>query len=242
MKTLARSGWLQAGLLMLGLLLIAVWSLDALESRAFQSAASVGLDAAGREAATAPSNAPPCDGATGGLRPPEPPGQARDERDVLGRIEIPRLRIHAIVAEGSDASTLRHAVGHVESTALPGAPGNVALAGHRDSFFRGLGGVHKDDLIRFETREATYAYRVAWTEIVDPRRVDVLAATATPSLTLITCYPFQWVGHAPKRFVVRAVLVGTRGEDPGHPAAPAADAAERRRHVRHARSTAAVEE
>jgi sortase A len=126
---------------------------------------------------------------------------------VLGRVEIPRLGISAIVADGTDAKTLGRAVGHIPTTALPGRPGNCALAGHRDTFLRGLGGVRPRDVIRVVTLEGTYAYQVAWTEVVDPRRVDVLDSTATRSLTLVTCYPFVFVGHAPKRFVVRATQI-----------------------------------
>jgi sortase A len=140
---------------------------------------------------------------------------------VLGRIEIPRLGITAIVAEGSDAKTLKRAVGHISSTELPGSPGNCALAGHRDTFLRGLGGVRVNDVIRIVTLERTYTYQVEWSEVVVPRRIDVLDSTATRSLTLITCYPFAFVGHAPQRFVVRARQVedSTAIEDGGpfHP-------------------------
>jgi sortase A len=124
--------------------------------------------------------------------------------DVIGRIEIPRLHIGAIVAEGADVGTLRRAVGHIPSTARPGSPGNCALAGHRDTFLRGLGAVRSRDVIRVVTTDRTYTYRVEWSAVVEPRRVDVLDSTATRSLTLITCYPFVFAGHAPRRFVVRA--------------------------------------
>ena len=90
------------------------------------------------------------------------------------------------------------------STALPGRPGNCALAGHRDTFLRGLGGVRVNDVIRVVTLERTYTYQVEWSVVVEPRRVDVLDSTATRSLTLVTCYPFRFIGHAPQRFVVRA--------------------------------------
>jgi sortase A len=125
-------------------------------------------------------------------------------RRALGRIEIPRLGISGMIAEGTDNATLKRAVGHVRSTSQPGEAGNVGLAAHRDGFFRGLGGVRKDDLIRIVTPRGTFSYRVEWSVVVDPHRIDVLDATAERSLTLITCYPFNWIGHAPKRFVVRA--------------------------------------
>jgi len=133
---------------------------------------------------------------------------------AIGRIEIPRLRIGAIVAEGSDLQTLKHAVGHITSTALPGSPGNCALAGHRDTFLRGLGRIRVNDLIRVVTPERAYTYQVEWTEVVEPHHVEVLDSTATRSLTLITCYPFAFVGHAPRRFVVRARQVQEVEEPP----------------------------
>jgi sortase A len=125
-------------------------------------------------------------------------------RGVIGRLEIPRLRIEAMVAEGTDAKTLDRAIGHVRETALPGKPGNVGLAGHRDTFLRGLGDVRADDVIRIVTAERTYTYEVQWTKVVEPDRVDTLDPTAKPSLTLVTCYPFAYVGRAPQRFLVRA--------------------------------------
>ncbi len=130
---------------------------------------------------------------------------------VLGRIEIPRLQIQAIVAEGSDARTLERAVGHVSSTASPGSPGNCGLAGHRDTFFRGLGRVRADDLVRFVTPERTFTYQVEWSRVVEPRRVDMLDSTSAPSLTLVTCFPFRFVGRAPRRFVVRARQIEAAG-------------------------------
>lgn len=109
-----------------------------------------------------------------------------------------------MIAEGSDVGTLRLAVGHISSTAQPGAPGNCALAGHRDTFLRKLRGVRVNDVVRIVTSVHTYTYEVRWTEVVEPQRIDVLDSTATRSLTLITCYPFTFVGHAPRRFIVRA--------------------------------------
>ena len=123
---------------------------------------------------------------------------------VLGRIEIPRIGISAIVREGVDDATLAVAVGHVPGTALPGERGNMALAGHRDSFFRALRHIRVDDTIRFRSSESRYDYRVDSTEVVGPNETRVLHATGGPVLTLVTCYPFGYVGPAPDRFVVRA--------------------------------------
>jgi len=122
----------------------------------------------------------------------------------LGRIEISSIGLAAMIMEGTDGRTLRHAVGHIPGTPLPGQQGNVALAGHRDTFFRGMRNIHKDDEITLTTLYGYYRYRVDSTQVVEPRDTQVLAATADDFLTLVTCYPFYFVGPAPKRFIVRA--------------------------------------
>jgi LPXTG-site transpeptidase (sortase) family protein len=131
------------------------------------------------------------------------------EGDLVGRIKIPRVGVSAIVLHGVGKKTLRRGVGHIPGTALPEHGGNVGLAGHRDSFFRGLKDIRTDDTIEITTPEGTFEYRVEWTKIVRPRDTDVLEAEeGTPSLTLVTCYPFYYVGSAPKRFIVRAHRIG----------------------------------
>lgn len=122
----------------------------------------------------------------------------------LGRIEISRIGIAAMVMEGTDYTTLRHAVGHIPRTALPGQQGNVAIAGHRDTFFRGLRNVRLDDVITLTTLQGSYRYRVDSTLVVEPREIWVLKDTGGATLTLVTCYPFNFVGPAPQRFIVRA--------------------------------------
>ena len=126
---------------------------------------------------------------------------------VLGRIEIPRIGVTAIVREGVDDSTLAIAVGHISGTARPGERGNMALAGHRDSFFRALRDIRLHDTIRIVTVEQSFEYVVDSTEIVGPEDTRVLDPTGDTVLTLVTCYPFTYVGHAPNRFIVRASLV-----------------------------------
>ena len=126
------------------------------------------------------------------------------EGSPLGRIEIKSIGLVAMLMEGVDGRTLRHAVGHIPDTPLPGQRGNVALAGHRDTFFRGLRNIHTDDEITLVTLNGSNRYRVDSTQVVEPNDIKVLAATAEDSLTLVTCYPFYFVGPAPKRFVVRA--------------------------------------
>jgi len=125
--------------------------------------------------------------------------------ELLGRLEIPSVGVSSVVLEGDDEQTLRRAVGHISDTAFPGDPGNIALAGHRDSFFRGLRRIHVGDEIRLTTLNGVFVYRVLSTAIVEPSQVGVLEASTKPVLTLVTCYPFSYIGAAPKRFIVRAI-------------------------------------
>jgi len=151
------------------------------------------------ETAEAPQLAPPAN-APPAATPPGP-------RSVIGRLEIPRLNLAVMVREGADERTLSRAVGHIPGTALPGNVGNVGLAGHRDTFFRALRNIRADDTIKLETTAGTYRYIVKSTRIVTPRDVSVLNASGGETLTLVTCYPFYYVGSAPKRFIVRAALM-----------------------------------
>ncbi len=131
-------------------------------------------------------------------------------RALVGRLEVPRLGMKTIVREGVDSGTLRRAVGHVPETALPGQPGNAALAGHRDTFFRPLKHIRKDDRIKVTMPDGVHEYRVTETRVVAPEDVSVLAPTEDPTLTLVTCYPFTFIGSAPNRFVVRATRIDER--------------------------------
>jgi sortase A len=127
--------------------------------------------------------------------------------DLVGRLEIPRIGVRAIIAEGIDSRTLRRAVGHLPGTAMPGEDGNVVIAGHRDTFFRALKEVRPDDILRITTPHGRFEYVVQITAVVEPTRTDVLSPTGEPSVTLVTCYPFYLVGNAPDRFIVRARLL-----------------------------------
>jgi len=130
---------------------------------------------------------------------------ATKDGSVIGRLTIPRLNLSAMVREGVGAKTLSLALGHVPSTAVPGEKGNVAVAGHRDTIFRSLRGIRKNDEIRFETPSSgSYVYQVSSIEIVDPTDVSVLQPSRDSELTLVTCYPFYYVGSAPQRFIVKA--------------------------------------
>jgi len=142
-----------------------------------------------------------------GARPAAAASTPAATRRVLGRLEIPTLGVSTIVREGEDARTLQLAVGHIAGTALPGTAGNMGLAGHRDTFFRRLREIDVGDVIRLVAVEGTYTYVVESTQIVDPDDVWVLDPTPEPSLTLVTCYPFTYIGSAPERFIVRARMI-----------------------------------
>jgi len=143
---------------------------------------------------------------------PEPTPPA-PRTDLVGRIEIPRLNLRAIIAEGIDSRTLRRAVGHLPGTPMPGEEGNVVLAGHRDTFFRALKDIRAEDVVRITTPRGRFEYLVEATAVVEPTRTDVLDPTSEPSVTLVTCYPFYLVGEAPDRFVVRARLIAANAGD-----------------------------
>jgi LPXTG-site transpeptidase (sortase) family protein len=143
---------------------------------------------------------------------------------VVGRIEIPSLGVSTIIKDGEDAQTLRLAVGHIAGTAMPGGDGNVGLAGHRDTFFRRLRDVKAGDRIRLVTTDGVFTYLVERTRVVEPDDVSVLDQTPEPALTLVTCYPFTYIGAAPQRFIVQARLAyAQRADVPLEPASgPAA--------------------
>lgn len=212
--------WLERILLLVGILCLGGWTFAWLDARYTQYRDGQILDEALSAGATTPE-APPAREtdsldtfrqASRESRPPLPEGA------LVGRIEIPRLGVSTIVLEGVDDQTLRRGAGHIPETSLPGGGGgNVGIAAHRDSFFRALKDIRKNDIVRLETLQGTFSYRVDWTQIVLPEDTQVLDETGTPALTLVTCYPFYYVGSAPKRFVVRAQRV----DDPAAPAAAA---------------------
>ena len=126
-------------------------------------------------------------------------------KGIVGRIAIPRLHIAAIVEEGVDDATLSRAVGHIPGTAFPGEPGNIGIAGHRDTFFRALKDLQPHDQIDFTTHTGRYHYTVESLSVVEPDNVSVLESTGARDLTIVTCFPFQYIGNAPRRFIVHAV-------------------------------------
>ena len=137
------------------------------------------------------------------------PRPAVKEGDVLGRMDIPRLGVSVAVLQGTSSRMLRRGVGHIEGTPLPWEPGNSGIAGHRDTFFRDLKDVRINDEIEFQTAAGLFRYQVDWVKVVAPDDTSVLTRSSDTALTLVTCYPFYFVGPAPNRFVVRATQVST---------------------------------
>jgi sortase A len=127
--------------------------------------------------------------------------------DPFGKISIPRIGLSAIVAEGIDERTLGHAVGHFPASSTPENLGTVALAGHRDTFFRGLSRVRVKDRITLETPQGKYQYEVVRTRVVGPEHIELVESSSESDLTLVTCFPFHYIGPAPKRFIVQAIRV-----------------------------------
>lgn len=177
--------WLQRLFFAAGFLILGYCGADWLNSRLHQYQGNLDLDRMLNHHAVVPDSKIP----DGGL---------------IGRVEIPKLHLSAVIFQGSNSTILDQGVGHVDSTALPGQPGNVVLAAHRDTFFRVLRNIQTGDMVMVTTDSGPRAYEVESTEVVKPTEVSVLNPTAEPTLTLITCYPFYYVGHAPKRFIVRA--------------------------------------
>ena len=129
--------------------------------------------------------------------------------DPTGVLRIPRLRLEVPIFEGTDELVLNRGVGRIEGTATPGSPGNLGIAGHRDGFFRVLKDIEPGDVISVEHLGGETEYRVTETFIVDPDETWVLQDGGDAMLTLVTCYPFYFVGHAPQRFIVRGIVAGT---------------------------------
>jgi sortase A len=131
------------------------------------------------------------------------------DTNFIGELDIPRLNVSAAVLVGEDADVLAGAVGYLPETPLPWEHGNSAFAAHRDRIFRPLAGIRLGDEIRLATRHGDFRYMVSHTLIVNEDAVWVLDNAEDVDLTLITCYPFVFVGHAPQRFVVRAKKVSS---------------------------------
>lgn len=177
----------------IGAILIVIFLYDWVDARAYQVRYARHFDSFERSENAAPS-----------AQSSQPPQAG----SAIGKIQVPRLGLSVVVLEGDDGRTLRLGAGHIPGTALLGQRGNAVVAAHRDTFFRPLHLVQSGDLIRVLTEHGSYNYRVELTEVVSPDDVRVLEPTTEPTLTLVTCYPFFYVGPAPQRYVVRALLLG----------------------------------
>jgi sortase A len=196
-------GWrrLERLLVLAGVWLLAAWTYATVEAYVYQVRENRELDAILQSAPARAAHASADSAPRLASRRIPAPGAA------FGRIEVPRLGISTVMRAGSDAKTLRLAVGHIPGTAWPGERGNMGLAGHRDTFFRRLRDIRPDDEIRVVTPDATLVYKVSRTLVVEPRDVWVLDERSGESLlTLVTCYPFTYIGNAPQRFIVQAEL------------------------------------
>jgi len=148
----------------------------------------------------------------------------QDTGRAIAILSIPSIDLTVPVFDGTGPVILNRGVGRIAGTARPGEPGNLGIAGHRDGFFRGLKDVAPGDTIELETAGGRFEYAIRWIRIVAPDDVSVLAPSTKRELTLVTCYPFYFVGKAPKRYIVRAELVrreaarGSSGDGPEDPA------------------------
>ena len=179
--------WAQRALFACGILLLGYCAFALVDAWTFQRRESMNLDRLLSDRRAASGGAPAA--ATNGL---------------IGRMEIPRLGLSVVVVEGVGRTTLRRGVGHIPGTALPGEDGNVGLSGHRDTFFRPLKDLRIKDEIQISTLKGDFMYEVESLRVVEPSDVRVLEPARENVLTLVTCYPFFYIGAAPKRFVVRA--------------------------------------
>lgn len=141
----------------------------------------------------------------------------------LAVLNIPAINLEVPVLEGTDDFTLNRAVGHIEGTPVPGKSGNVGIAGHRDGFFRGLKDIHQGDAIELHTKKDEVRYIVDEILIVSPEDVSVVRPRSESSLTLVTCYPFYFVGSAPKRYIVHASIVNSRDRPNAQGQSPSAE-------------------
>lgn len=220
--------WCRYPFLLIGFIALAYWSYVLLEAKVFQAyetwrfqqaLKSVTPPNSSHESSNSliPATPPPGTGNVG----TESRGMAGPNGSILGRIEISSIGLSVMILEGTDGRTLRRGVGHISGTALPGEPGNVAFAGHRDTFFRPLRNIHMDDEITLTTLKGVYRYRVDSTELVKPEDTVVLKDSADAVLTLVTCYPFYYVGPAPRRFIVRALRIPQKQDSRHLPEPPA---------------------
>jgi sortase A len=197
--------WLERGLLAVGVALAAWCAVVLAEARFHNAAMPAASD--GQLKVTQTLILP----GEGGAKTSAPAPRAGM---LIGRLDAPSVKMSTTVLEGSDDGTLSRGAGHIEDTPFPGEAGNIGIAGHRDTVFRPLKNVKVGDPLELTTTDRLYRYRISKTIIVGPNDVYVLDPTATPTMTLVTCYPFEYVGHAPRRFIVQAELIKDEARTP----------------------------
>lgn len=187
----------------LGLMCASTLLYDRVEALSAQRAANVIVEhAAGHVTLTPTAFAPTPKMPTSKIKP------VGDRQQLLGTLDIPALHLSTPIIDDVDDESLTMGAGHVRGTAMPGGLGNFVVAAHRDTYFRPLAGIQPGMTMEVKTADGTYTYVVDSTKIVLPEDVDVLDMGDVPQMTLITCYPFHYIGSAPKRFVVQARLQG----------------------------------
>jgi sortase A len=192
--------WIERGLLTVGVVLGA-WCAAVLVEARFHQTVPVAAPLKVTQRAV-----PVLPGDPGSSAPHAPAPLAPAVGSVIAKLDAPSVQMTTTVLEGSDDATLSRGAGHIEDTPLPGQPGNIGIAGHRDTVFRPLRRIKVGDPLQITTADRTYRYRISRTVIVGPDDVYVLDPTDRPMVTLVTCYPFEFIGHAPKRFIVQAEL------------------------------------
>ncbi len=198
-RTLNRSlRWVELSLFAVAIVLAAWCAVVLVEARYYRH-----MPVPPPSSAAAPTSALPGD--SGDTKTPAPPPPAPGA--WVARLEAPTVAMTTTVLEGSDDATLAKAAGHIEETAFPGETGNIGIAGHRDTIFRPVRNLKVGDPLVVTTADRVFNYRISSTIIVGPDDVYVLDPTPKPTLTLVTCWPFTYVGHAPKRYIVHADLV-----------------------------------
>ena len=207
--------WSRNFLFVIGIVALGYFGYSSVDAKIFQAYQTRQFEQAARQSALAPpvdetpTTQIPIDvsptevtrSSPVGLDAPGSPGS------MLGRIEIENLGLAVMILEGTDNRTLLRAVGHIPYTALPGQQGNVGIAGHRDTFVRDLRKIAKNDEITLTTLNGSFRYVVDFSQVVGPDDTEVLDSSKDAILTLVTCYPFSYVGPAPKRLIVRAHMI-----------------------------------
>lgn len=203
--------WAERSLWALGLVLLCYWGFSQAQIRFDQARLEESLFAGDSRSRAADDDALASDLAASSVGQPAAP--ILEPGSPLALIEIPRVEVRAMVVEGVDSHSLKTAAGHLPGTALPGYPGNIVIAAHRDTLFAGLRHIRLGDSITMRTEGRSYSYRVSSIDVVTPTSMHVVEPTPHPSVTLITCFPFDFVGPAPMRFVVSATQESVLAND-----------------------------